>query len=148
MADTPEFKIETLVIAILAANSDLSGVTIGHYNSNAEPAERIGVQVMPKTPMVPARDTTLPAPIWQAEMTIYAERLSSAGVSAFETWRNAIGVALMPIPPATYPAPVLVDALSQFPNGLCIDTPGGGDLQAPQSDYRTLTRTFRVWWRE
>lgn len=145
MSDSKEFQIETLIMAILSASSDLSGVTIAHYDSNAEPSERIGVQVAPKTPLVPAKNTSTPAPIWQAQLTIYAERLASAGVAAFETWRNAIDAALIT---NAYPAPVIAAATTAFPNGLGIDTPGGGDLQAPQSDYRTLTRTFRVWWRE
>lgn len=174
MADTSEYIIEGLVIAILQASDDLSGVTIVHYDSNAEPFERIGVKVDPKIPIVPARDTTIPARVWQSVLTIYAERLASAGVAAFETWRKAIDDAIMTTggsgeylqpggsftylrpggvstylrPSSGYPAQVIADATAAFPNGLDIDIATGGELQPPQSDYRTLTRTFRVKWIE
>ena len=84
--------------------------------------------------------------VLQSVLTIYATRPISDSVASFETWRNAIDSAIMPS--GSYPAPVIASAVIAFPNGLDIDIATGGELQPPQSDERTFTRTFRVKWIE
>lgn len=147
MAETPEFKIETLVIAILQDSADLASATIGHYDARSAPdASRIGVQVSPKIAFANARQLVIPAIVWQATLTIFAQRPVSDSVADFTTWWNAIDAALMPTPPATYPAQVIADATTAFPNGLLIDIATGGDRQPAENDVQTVTRTFRVIW--
>jgi hypothetical protein len=141
---SPEYNIETLVIAILRAHATLSAVDCEHHSEDADTGakkNRINVKCDPKTPLVSGRSWSAPVPVWQAEIQI--EALGALAETVWDGWRQAIDEAMMPAS-GSYPAGVVTSAMAAFPLGLEIDNATSGGQFDSGEKRRSLTRTFRA----
>ena len=124
-----EYLVETAAMTLLAANSDLSGVTIKHHQEDDETVSivnRIIVRCDPKTPMFPSRRGNTVPLFWEAQVVVTGK--TNGAETVIETWRDAIDASLNGV----------TGSLVQFFPAT------GGDVSTGATDQRTVTRTFRA----
>lgn len=139
---SPEYNIETLVIAILVDSATFTADQVCHHvedDSTAERGNRITVKVDPMTPKVHAFRPDRKPPVWQSVITISMQ--TNGSETTFDSWRDSIDDAMMP---SEYAALIVTQSATLFPNGIIIEPASGGGQFDGNSDRRTLTRTYPV----
>ena len=140
MSQPIEYVLESIALAILAAQSDLSGVQLRHKESddNAD-KDRIVVTVEEKRPFANGIRPGDPAAAYQATMTVSAF-LGTRSKAIIETWAAAIDAAFNSSAPLAAITILNDAALAQ----LCIKEAQSGIHESASSEVRTWKKTYTI----
>lgn len=132
-------SIESVIIAMLTANTTLSALSIKHFDEDAATLkDRIVATAGEPTAYLGSFREDVPPKFWQSELSVtihYATRTEAT----MDTWDAAIDTAM-----DSAPAAAVTLANASFPTGfriMCIDS---GQRQGEGSEQRMRVKMYRV----
>jgi hypothetical protein len=141
MSSPNQSNIETIIIALLAAQSGLSGVSILAKDTTTNLKDKpdyITVSADDPTPEVDARAPFLGGKI-MSSMVQVSIVMSTNNPTTLDAWQLAVEAGL-----ASAPSSVITTATSLFPNGFQVDTVTAVSENEGHANQREHTKTFKV----
>lgn len=141
MPATPEYNIESIVIALLATHATFASVSIVHKadEDRTPDKNRLIVTANPKVPaIIPYREEA-PIAIFKTQVTIEARR-GSRDATGVDGWVRVIDTIMN----SAAPAPILTLAATMFTKRLKIHYADGGARDQGQTEKYQTMRTFQV----
>lgn len=144
MSTSSEYKIESIVIALIKTGATFASVSVVHHDEDtAAGKDRITVKCDPKAPMIPGKNPAASTRVFQAEVLIEAH-FATRTAATLETWATDIDALLQASPPGS----IVSLATTHFPSGIMLDESERGARQEGSGAGRMREKMVRAIFRE